>query len=113
MSSPFICHKHGKQFFAHTSPSLEDAVKNGKLPNDMVICSIKVVNDDNENHWVWYVDDLFLKSFIGKIDNTQITLTDRSIKNKKLNDRLLIRKIRKSMSYTCPKCLDEIIQSNN
>jgi IMP dehydrogenase/GMP reductase len=113
---PVICSKHGKLVYTITSALIAEAIKADKTVAMLDAKIVEVTIDSMEEFGrieKYYFDAVFLEEKLHVKVEQQLTLVDRSKKNKQLNDRLLINKIFKpgGTVYVCPKCLELFINS--
>ena len=102
------CEYHGMQLCASTSPRLRDAARlTTPVPDyDIVEYEITMSFGDPDRIDKCLVDADFIKKFIDKMPGAKVRPLDRDIKNKRLNDRLLIMRIGKELEPVCPLCLE-------
>jgi len=107
---PAFCEKHKGQNFTLTSPNIRSAIFDSDFGIKKII-SLRIMSLEKEN--IYYVDSDFLDQHIDCSNITEITLYDRVKDKKKLNDRILIRKIVKDMIYVCPICFQEFLKRHD
>lgn len=111
MAGILECELHGAIRPTCTSPVLAEAVRqnrNNALGNlEESICPLIIY--EYGRHQIYWVDEIFLYRFVSKSSKVPVLLIDRSIVEKKLNDRLLIRKIFSEMESVCPGCLRDVV----
>ncbi|MEJ8851923.1 hypothetical protein [Variovorax rhizosphaerae] len=105
---PAICEKHGAQAFVMTSPILRDALVNESPIDRAILREIHITSDEKSS--ILIVDAEFLEKHTSFDKKTKIHLKDRSVAQKKMNDRLMIQKVYKDLVWVCPICLSQINQ---
>ncbi|MFM9924408.1 hypothetical protein VLK31_15550 [Variovorax sp. H27-G14] len=110
---PAICEKHGIQNFVVTSSDFFLAIDEGKIPGPIDACKIKTSAFEriSEN----FVSRHFFQRFFKDSEISEVHLIDREKNLKKMNDRLLIRKIfsDSDLKYVCPACLHQFLKNSN
>lgn len=107
---PAYCQKHGATNHTITSPRLDDAIAQGGSFDQDKICVLQIESDKGLSEYL--VDEEFLSKFALVPANKVVRLRDREKDLRRLNDRLLIRRIVKEMRWVCSVCLHELLQSN-
>ncbi|WP_198086237.1 hypothetical protein [Variovorax sp. E3] len=106
---PGICKKHGGQNFALTSSDLVAAINEGKMLSSSDVCKITTSSFGRKSET--FVGKGFFRRFFEDPGVSEVSLLDREKDLKKMNDRLLIRKIFSDpdLKFVCAVCLREII----
>lgn len=98
-----LCPIHSVADNATVSLAIKDALKNNTPVTKVVVLVIVRPDEDMKKEYI-LVDSDLVKS-LGMSETERIVLLDRDRDNKKLNDRLLIRKIAQHLCSVCPICL--------
>lgn len=108
MLKPCEIHKTSRSVVV--SPYFSGAVVQGKKINKKERRFIKI--ESYGKIYTNIVDIDFFKKFFPDEKSDSVTLHDRNMDLKQLNDRVLIVKMRKEYQHVCPECLEDIFYSD-
>lgn len=111
MTKPAFCKKHNVQSFILTSPRLAEAIEYRENLSIDGIVTLKILSYGKI--FEYKIDDMFVKEFNFNPVDGVVMLHDREKTEKKMNDRLLIQKVTRSMKWVCPLCLSEVFMKGN
>ncbi|MCY1230726.1 hypothetical protein D9M72_431510 [compost metagenome] len=110
---PAFCKRHGVQNFILTSSDFSTAIEEGRGIN---VGDVRVINTSSfDEKMKTFVDKKFFNKFFKDSNALEVFLFDREKHLKKMNDRLLIRKIFSDpdLKFVCPACLREALDYKN
>ena len=108
MMKPAFCKKHNVQSFIQTSPRFAQAIENRENLSKDEVATLRILSRGEV--FDYKIDNTLVNEFNFSPVDGVVILRDRDAPGGRLNDRLLVQKVTRTMKWVCPLCLSEIFK---